>query len=869
MGKAVIKGAGYSLFHTPEMLIHLGATQATERVVNPDSDYLKNLTSNLRTFEEVINYLPNQVYIGNNRPEDLKAVKGIYLHEKVKGSRYGKFGEIMPENEFLLHVMIADAFGLVMLEEKFLEDAIKAYSKHPLKTDEEIAKVQGKGSTLADIENTIKDHNEPLYYDGKLVGCVKKAHDVDINLNAHTILENLVVKASAVITAKHLLAQNLVDTDKIGYVIECSEEACGDVNQRGGGNFAKAIAESIGAKNSGGSDVRAFCAAPTHSLIHAASLVEAGTYDNVLVLAGGATAKLGMNGKSHVAKGEKILEDVLGGFAVLISKNDGVSPVIRTDIVGTHKVGTGGSPQKVTESLVLEPLRRNGLKISDVNKYSVEMQNKDITGLAGAGDVPLANYKMIAALAVMNKEIEKKDLLNFCTQIGMEGWAPTQGHIPSGVPYCGFVVEDLKKGSDLKRAMIIGKGSLFLGRMTNLFDGISFLIEQNDGSTGSSNSNSKNLPLERLLESVKVADLKVNKVTGKPVVGVTTLGSEHGEEMIIKAAEEAAKDGNFEVVLIGPKSASKLKQYEAKDEAEIAKVMEGLIDKGEINGCVTMHYNFEIGISTVGRVATPIENKPLLISTTTGTSDTDRTSAMLKNAVYGMITAKSMGIKKPTLGILNLDNARAVKRSLDTLKKNGYDFEYGKSNRADGGEIMRGNDLLSAPVDVIVTDSLTGNVLMKLFSSFNTVGKVEETGYGYGPGVGFTSSRLVNIISRASGQPVVSNAIRYCATLAEGNLIEKINSEKKLVLTAVESALTSASEALSEETTGSFEMPAKEVVTSEINGIDILDLDNAVEAILRKGVYAESGMGCTGPIVLVSPANLDKAKKILEDKQYI
>ena len=29
--------------------------------------------------------------------------------------------------------------------------------------------------------------------------------------------------------------------------------------------------------------------------------------------------------------------------------------------------------------------------------------------------------------------------------------------------------------------MIIGKGSLFLGRLTNLFDGVSFVIEANDG----------------------------------------------------------------------------------------------------------------------------------------------------------------------------------------------------------------------------------------------------------------------------------------------------------------------------------------------------------------------------------------------------
>ena len=36
--------------------------------------------------------------------------------------------------------------------------------------------------------------------DGKLVGCVKRAHEFDINLSSHTMLENLVVKASGVIS---------------------------------------------------------------------------------------------------------------------------------------------------------------------------------------------------------------------------------------------------------------------------------------------------------------------------------------------------------------------------------------------------------------------------------------------------------------------------------------------------------------------------------------------------------------------------------------------------------------------------------------------------------------------------------------------
>ena len=33
----------------------------------------------------------------------------------------------------------------------------------------------------------------------------------------------------------------------------------------------------------------------------------------------------------------------------------------------------------------------------------------------------------------------------------------------------------------IRRAMVIGKGSLFLGRMTNLFDGLSFVVEENGG----------------------------------------------------------------------------------------------------------------------------------------------------------------------------------------------------------------------------------------------------------------------------------------------------------------------------------------------------------------------------------------------------
>ena len=100
--KAVIKGAGYVLVHTPDMVLHNGTTQTTERIVNPESEYLKELPKHLRSFEEVCAYFPNQVYIGNKTPDDLAALEA----DKVRGwadikcdvtDREGKFGQIMPQ----------------------------------------------------------------------------------------------------------------------------------------------------------------------------------------------------------------------------------------------------------------------------------------------------------------------------------------------------------------------------------------------------------------------------------------------------------------------------------------------------------------------------------------------------------------------------------------------------------------------------------------------------------------------------------------------------------------------------------------------------------------------------------------------------
>ena len=476
---SIIKGTGYALAHTPSMIIHNGSTAVTEKIGNPDSEFLKGVPSHLRSYQDVVDYWPNQVYIGNATPAQFREVEFPYFDKHMEGAtRYGKFGEIMPEAEFLLLVQASDVFEVVMLEKGFVAAHKAELAADPVITEDIMARVH-EGFELSEIEQFVNnDGAEGLYYGETLVGCVKRAHDIDVNLSAEVMHENLVNKASSVLAVLHSLKSTGVAKEEVEYVVDCSEEACGDVNQRGGGNFAKAVAEIAGLMNATGSDARGFCAGPAHALIEAASLVKAGAYKTVAVIGGGCVPKLGMNGKDHVKKDVPLLEDCIASFCILISENDGVSPEINLDIIGRHTVGTGSAPQNVIGSLVADPLERVGLKITDIDKFATEMQNPDITKPAGAGDVPEANYKMIAALAVKKGQLDRTEIPGFITKHGLVGFAPTQGHIPSGAPYIGFAREDILAGN-IKRAMIVGKGSLFLGRMTNLFDGVSFVIQAN------------------------------------------------------------------------------------------------------------------------------------------------------------------------------------------------------------------------------------------------------------------------------------------------------------------------------------------------------------------------------------------------------
>ena len=354
-------------------------------------------------------------------------------------------------------------------------------------------------------------------------------------------------------------------------------------------------------------------------------------------------------------------------------------------------------------------------------------------------------------------------------------------------------------------------------------------------------------------------------------VGITTLGSELGVDNMVKGAEMAQlRDSSIEVILIGPKVESKLTQVIVEKEEDLASKMEELLDSGEIGACVTMHYNFPIGVSTVGRMTTPGRGREMYLATTTGTSSKHRVEAMVKNGIYGIITAKAMGIEKPTIGVLNVDGSRLVETAFRELAENGYDVNFSESERADGGTVMRGNDLLTGTSDIMISDTLTGNILMKVFSSYTTGGSYESAGYGYGPGIGEDYERLVLILSRASGIPVVANAISYAGGLVKGDLKRIVKEEFKKAkdagLKEILSELTK--EAKKENAEEEVEAPPKETVTETINGIDIMELDDAVQVLWRNKIYAEAGMGCTGPIIMINENNLAEAKNILSKAGY-
>lgn len=482
MGHPVISGVSLCLAHVPG-LVRYGSkpTRALPR------GGLEQFQLALRSFEEAVRYPPHQVFIGNKRPEDLAFIERPWYQQPAQSgaTAVGPYGLIVSEDAFLGLLRFSDGFGLVQLRGDYSDRVGAALSAEVLNRLGE-----WPGITIAELERgaparIIERHIEKgaglslSNREGQQVGCVLRAHELDETLQPQVLLENLACKASAALALRHLFGQpGAPGPEEVDFVLSCGEEAVGDRYQRGGGNIAKAIAEAAGCLNASGADVKAFCSAPIQALVVAASLVQAGTFRTVVVAAGGSLAKLGMKYEGHLRHGMPILEDVLGAFAIAVAPGDGRNPAIDLNSVGKHPVGSGSSQEAILSALVEEPLGRLGMRMVDVDKYALELHNPEITEPAGSGNIPRVNYRTLASMAALRGEMSPTDLDAFLERHGLPGFSPTQGHIAAAVPFLPHARQRILDG-EIENTMFVAKGSLFLGRMTNLSDGMSFLLSAN------------------------------------------------------------------------------------------------------------------------------------------------------------------------------------------------------------------------------------------------------------------------------------------------------------------------------------------------------------------------------------------------------
>ncbi len=472
----VIGAVSLCLAHVPDLVRH---GSKPRREIEKDEQLSARLAAARRSFDDAVAYAPNQVFVGNAAPAELwDYAEPWFSHPRSGASRWGPDGEIMPQSEFYCLMCACDQFDLVWLSEDFLARAVPTFHEHPHVTESDVARL-GSGRPLREIEEKIRVGEAIALYDGdQAAGCVLHGHGEDESLDAGVLLENLAAKASGVLALRHALAAAPLDPAAVDYVLGSGEEAVGDRYQRGGGNLAKAIGEQGGCLQATGSDTKAFCCGPNHAIVIAASLVATGTFESVAVVGGGSLAKLGMKYAGHLKHEMPVIEDVLGSVAVLLGPDDGTSPAVDLSCVGRHRIGAGSSPQAIAEAIVVEPLERCGMGLCDVDRYATELHNPEVTLPQGSGDVPLTNYRMVASLAVRRGEIDRSQIDDFVRTRGMRGFAPTQGHVASAVPFLGHARRELMAGRS-ETAFFFAKGSLFLGRMTRLSDGLSFLLRRN------------------------------------------------------------------------------------------------------------------------------------------------------------------------------------------------------------------------------------------------------------------------------------------------------------------------------------------------------------------------------------------------------
>ncbi|MFR1323805.1 MAG: glycine reductase, partial [Ezakiella massiliensis] len=168
MSYSVNKGSSYVLMHCPDMVIHNGTTQTSAKFIiehekdqakiDAEQKYLDAVPKHLRSFDDVVSYYPNQIYIGNERPEVLADLEMPWTNHKMPNAdRHGKYGEIMPQDEFIGLIKIVDVFDLVLLEHEFSSAVKQKMADHPLINDDLVNRLKD-GADQSAIDDAINKY---------------------------------------------------------------------------------------------------------------------------------------------------------------------------------------------------------------------------------------------------------------------------------------------------------------------------------------------------------------------------------------------------------------------------------------------------------------------------------------------------------------------------------------------------------------------------------------------------------------------------------------------------------------------------------------------------------------------------------------
>ena len=163
---AYLRAAANVLVHGPD-LVRYGSKPWRESSRNNQAP--GDVFADLRSFDEVVGYAPNQVFIGNLAPENLNEIPTPWYENSLAGaSPEGQFGEILPQDSFYALLEAADQFGLIMLDAERLVPGIACSES---------------ASALLEREKPLKEHHQkdisrriengealPLFQDGDSSG---------------------------------------------------------------------------------------------------------------------------------------------------------------------------------------------------------------------------------------------------------------------------------------------------------------------------------------------------------------------------------------------------------------------------------------------------------------------------------------------------------------------------------------------------------------------------------------------------------------------------------------------------------------------------------------------------------------------------